>query len=63
MNMLNEVEYLALHLCVCSSLQKLHAAVLVQEDNKPGTPVLLIYRSSRELCVHDNEFEETCRRC
>lgn len=34
MNMLNEVEYLALHLCVCSSLQKLHAAVLVQEDKK-----------------------------
>lgn len=62
MNMLNEVEYLALHLCVCSSLQKLHAAVLVQEDKKKtGTPVLLVYRSSRELCVH--EFEETRRRC
>lgn len=41
MDMLNEVEYLALHLCVCSSLQKLQAGVLLQEDNKLETPVFL----------------------
>lgn len=43
MDMLNEVEYLALHLCVCCSSQNLHADVLLQEDNKAETPAWLVF--------------------
>lgn len=56
MDMLNEVEYLALHLCMCSSLQKLHAAVLLQEDNKLKTPGFLVSQPHRERYVPDTEF-------